>query len=329
MHTGWLLYQDALDASGYDDDFYWFWFDSKGLKKCGTTKKINGKTYSFDPYGAMEYEWVDTTVGGSSPGWFSAAEDGHLAKSQWIWTDNENLSHDGGDDNHWWYAEKQGNLAVDKVKKINGKWYAFDANGEMEWGFVWLTTPSVKTTGAKPIDFIVDSDGHRVNDPSDIESSVIKSINMDDEKAYLHFFSNDEEKDGSMKTGYNIKIELYDDDFTFGFDKNSGCALNGVDKNKLYYNGILMTADDNRYAAVEVPEKSGKYYLVSSNGTRMKATSRTYKDDSDVYWYVEKGTDKGGFTLWYADSADAAKKHGTGTDKDGNIATEWTGEIVK
>ena len=31
LYTGWLLYQDGLDASGYDDEFYWFWFDSKGL----------------------------------------------------------------------------------------------------------------------------------------------------------------------------------------------------------------------------------------------------------------------------------------------------------
>jgi glucan-binding YG repeat protein len=318
MHTGWLLYQDALDASGYDDEFYWFWFDSKGLKKTNATKKINGKTYAFDPNGAMEKEWAKATISGvSTEGWFSAAEDGHLAKSQWIWTDNEDLSHDGGDDNHWWYANKNGFLVKNQTKKINGKWYVFDENGEMAWGLVWLTEKSVKTDGSKMNNVLVDSKGVRVNDPEDISSADIYDVDMAGEGAYLHFFSNDEEKDGSMKTGTSIKITLYDDDFTFGFDKNSGCAYNEIYKNKLYINGILQTADDNRYAPIKW---DGGYRLVSGNGTVMKASqSRTYKDADDIYWYVPKDGE-----LYYGETAKAAK----GEDKD-YPQHEYAGEVVK
>jgi glucan-binding YG repeat protein len=297
MYTGWLLYQDALDASGYDDEFYWFWFDSKGLKKCNATKKINGKTYAFDPNGAMEYEWTDATISDEATvGWFSAAEDGHLAKSQWIWASEEDFT--GKDDNRWWYADKHGFLTKDCTKKINGKWYAFDDIGRMKYGLVWLSTESVKDSSATVT---------AAEDPEDVKSADIYASSD-----YLHFFSNDEEKDGSMKTGYNIKIELFDDDFTFGFDKNSGCALDGVVKNKLYRKGILQTADDNRYAPVDYDG----YYLVSGNGTVMKASqSRTYKDADDIYWYIpEDGT------LYYAASAKAAKE---GSDKDGNTRKLW------
>jgi hypothetical protein len=299
MHTGWLLYQDALDASGYDDEFYWFWFDSKGLKKTGATKKINGKTYAFDANGAMEYEWTTATISNDSTlGWFSAAEDGHLAKSQWIWASEEDIT--GSDDDRWWYADKHGYLTKDQTKKINGKWYAFDDIGRMKWGLVWLNTESVKAADAKPVDWA---------DPADVKSTEIYESSN-----YLHFFSNDEEKDGSMKTGYNIKIELFDDDFTFGFDKNSGCAYDGVVKNKLYAKGILQTADDNRYLAVEY---AGSKYLVSGNGTVMKASqSRTYKDADDVYWFVSSDGE-----LYYADSANAAKLASDGAEYKANDGT--------
>jgi glucan-binding YG repeat protein len=315
MHTGWLLYQDAIDAEGYDDEFYWFWFDSKGLKKTNSTKKINGKTYAFDINGAMEYEWTDATYSNkSTQGWFSAAEDGHLAKNQWIWASEEDVLNDGSDDDRWWYADKNGFLIRNQTKKINGKWYAFDEYGRMKWGLVFTNNKSAKIT-----DKFTDLYAF---DPGDISSDEIldakfhegQKDEVDLDGLYMYLFSLDEEKDGSMKTGYNVKVELYDDDFTFGFDKNSGAAYNGVVKNKLYINGILQTADDNRYKAVAFDSKD---YLVSSNGTVMKASqSRTYKDSEDVYWFVASDG------LYYADNANAAKLAENGktyTDKDGNV----------
>ncbi len=275
MYTGWLLYQDALDASGYDDEFYWFWFNSKGEKFSDGKKKINGKHYAFDGFGAMKYEWVDTvTIGDTTLGWFNAAEDGHLAKSQWIWATNEDID----EDDHWWYADKHGDLVTNCTKKINGKWYAFDGDGKMAWGFVWLSKESVKDSKAE---YLKEMDPSKAHSEDDI-------LGKWSETNSLHFFSNDEEKDGSMKTG-TVKIELYDDDFTFGFDKNTGAALNGVEKNKLYDNGILLTAGDNRY---EVVEWDSKEFLVSGNGTVMKAGSRTYKDADDRYYGVKKALGK-------------------------------------
>ncbi len=298
MHTGWLLYQDAIDAEGYDDEYYWFWFASDGLKRVDSTKKINGKTYKFDVNGAMEYEWVEgTTIGEGTTGWFNSQDDGHLAKSQWIWTDNEDRAWGGDDDDHWWYADKHGDLVENTTKKINGKWYAFMPQGQMAWGFVWLNDPSVKTA-----DGVISYE-----DPADMKSdSITGQYGIG---GYLHFFSNDEEKDGSMKTGYSIKLELYDDTYTFGFDKNTGCAFNGIEKNKLYDNGLLLTDGDNRY---EVVEFNGNDFLVSGNGTVIKAGSRTYKDADDWYYGVKSANDEkdpdAGYVIVDGPDADSVKK---------------------
>jgi glucan-binding YG repeat protein len=310
MYTGWLLYQDALDASGYDDEFYWFWFDSKGLKYDNPVKKkkINGKHYAFDGFGVMLYEWVDTvTIGNTTLGWFNAAEDGHLAKSTWIWASEEDVLNNGDDDNRWWYADKHGDLITSQTKKINSKWYVFDSYGRMKWGLVWTDKKSVKDT-SKIADLVA-------KDPADVTAEEIYAGELNDGTVlppYMYLFSLDEEKDGSMKNGQSIKVELYDDDYTLGFDKNSGLALDGIEKNKLYVCGILQAASDNKYDVAE--GSNGKLYLVSSNGTRMKATKRTYKDGDDNYYYVEEGTDKDGYTIYVAQSSKAAKG-----DKDDDV----------
>ncbi len=285
MYTGWLLYQDALDASGYDDEFYWFWFNSKGIKFTDGKKKINGKHYAFDGFGAMLYEWVDTvTISQTTLGWFNAAEDGHLAKSTWIWASEEDVVNNGDDDNRWWYADKHGDLITDQTKKINSKWYVFDDYGRMKWGFVWTNHDTVKDTSKFGGALVA-------ADPADVSADEIYKGELKDGTIlpdYMYLFSLDEEKDGSMKNGQSIKVELYDDDYTLGFDKNKGTALDGVVKNKLYCRGILQTAGDNRYDCIDI---GGKEFLVSSNGTVMKAGSRTYKDADDLYWGVKSAND--------------------------------------
>jgi glucan-binding YG repeat protein len=296
MYTGWLLYTDALDAQGYDDQYYWFHFKSNGEKRHDTTNKINGKQYTFDSNGVMLHDWQLATIGKTSTGakaeeygYFSTEDDGALKKNVWVWSDVDGKV--GGDgDNHWWWVNKSGVRFTDGTKKINGKWYAFDAEGVMQWGLVWLDKDTVKAG--------VDASVVEQADPQDVDASEIYKKGEN-----LFFFSNDEEKDGSMKTGANVRIELYDDTYTFGFDKNSGKAYNGVKNNKLYRNGILQTADDNKYAL-----SWDKEYLVSSNGTVMKPSkTRTYKDADDMFWGVGKDGEVIGPKAEKKDVTDALK----------------------
>ena len=80
--------------------------------------------------------------------------------------------------------------------------------------------------------------------------------NTDDSTEALYYFG-DEETDGSMKTGKNIKIELDDGEtYTFGFEKN-GKAIDGLEgKTKIYKNGLLLTASsDYNYQALNATFK--------------------------------------------------------------------------
>jgi len=306
MYTGWLLYTDALDATGYDDQYYWFHFKSSGVKRANQTAKINGKQYTFDQFGVMLHDWQLATIGKTSTGakaedygYFSDEDDGSLKKNVWIWSDVDGKV--GGDgDNHWWWVNKSGVRFTDGVKKINGKFYAFDRDGVMQWGLVYLTDKSAKATNVS-----VEYDGKepKAYDPEDLTKEQIEGGTLG---KYLYFFSTDEEKDGSMKTGANIRIELWDDTYTFGFDKNTGLAYHGVKNNKLYNHGILQTVEDNKYDAITV---GGKEYLVSSNGTVMKPSkTRTYKDANDEYWGVAKDGTVIGPEAEKSDVTDALKK---------------------
>ena len=107
-----------------------------------------------------------------------------------------------------------------------------------------------------------------------------------------------------MKTG-TIKIELADDEYTFCFTKNTGAAKNGYDSSnkKVYNNGILEKADDDKYSVVK-DEKSGYSYLVGSTGSVVKTVNK-YKDANDKYYVYNKTSD--GWEIGSTYNEDAAK----------------------
>jgi len=119
----------------------------------------------------------------------------------------------------------------------------------------------------------------------------------------LHWFSDDEEHDGSMKTG-TIKIELADDTYTFNFAKTTGAAKHGIDSKKIYNNGILEKGGDDKYKVVEY---DGKQYLVGTTGSIVTSGGR-YKDANDLYYIVKKGgsIDKG-YEIYRTSDEDTAK----------------------
>ncbi len=295
-HTGWLRYEDGFDNEDYDDDYYWFYFLSDGKKKVDGTKKVNGKTYAFDEYGVMITEFTsdDGTSTSATPSqskyYSDNLEDGSLKKSAWIRTSMpdswEGL--DGyDDDDHWFRTNSRGVLLTNTTKKINGKWYAFDSYGVMADGLVLLAYEGVSnnadTSNTNFIGYIDEDDWTADNIYNDItfEENATGVSN----KGYLYYFSGDEEKDGSMKTGSSVKISLADDDYKFYFNKTTGQAIDGVKNNKLYRNGILQEASsDNKYEIAE-DATNGYQYLVNTSGTVCKAR-RTYKDGNDTYFGV-------------------------------------------
>ncbi|MDO4961054.1 MAG: hypothetical protein Q4E57_04265 [Eubacteriales bacterium] len=279
-HTGWLQYTDAL--TDYDWDYYWFYFNtSNGKKVTNQVKSINGKKYSFKDNGIMNKEWATATVSGdSTTTWFNALSDGHMGKNQWIWnkpyegvTVAKNQEALDNEDKKWFRTNASGALIKGTSKKINSKWYVFDTDGAMQYGLVVLNQAGVS--------------GCSWVETYDMDEITKSDIVTKAPGEALHFFSADEEKDGSMKTG-TIKIEIADDTYTFCFAKTTGAAKVGVDSStkKIYNNGILEKAGDDKYKAIEVDRT--KLYLVGSTGSIVTSAGK-YKDANDMYYIIAKG----------------------------------------
>ncbi|MBE6004419.1 MAG: hypothetical protein E7232_10120 [Lachnospiraceae bacterium] len=339
MQTGWL----QLTVTDDDDTKeYWFNFKNDGKKRENTRKKINGVYYHFDEDGHMLTDWSVKTQSVEDAGGASASElyyvngDGGERKNKWVWAvpDEHYIKSDYDDDEYsWWYFGKNGSLTHNQIKKVNGKKYAFDKYGRMLKDFVAVDNGDVvKLKGASDHtrdaiiagNFIVDDD---------FTSSL--SANAD-----IYYFSNDEEKDGSMKKGYQT-IELEDGTYQFYFNTSNGKAYNEyVSKIKKYVvNGLVLapsTDDDSNYAAVVLSgsqptdlvfgSSTVGNILVNKAGTVVKKKVKL-KDNNDAYYVVNKD----GKVLAYFASEDEYNSAIEYEDKKGNtkkisIKTSWLNE---
>ena len=306
-HTGWLQYTDALTDK--DDDYYWFYFNtSNGKKVKGQEKTINGKKYSFDSDGIMDFKWTTASGTTDTQKWFGTLEDGSLAKNKWIWNkpyeqvkNSANYEDYEDETPRWFRTDAGGNLIKNKTKKVNSKWYVFDEDGVMLTGLVALDDEDGSVSGASYL---------KEYDMDEVTADDLKADNYG--KA-LHYFSEDEEKDGSMKTG-TMKIELADDEYTFCFTKTTGAAKHGYDSSskKVYNNGMLQKAGDDKYK-VKTDVTTGNDYLVGSTGSIVKNVSK-YKDANDKYYvYLKTGTTS--WAIYSTLSEDDAKAVINATDK--------------
>ena len=325
MHTGWLQYMDGSDlqstVSGKDYadmDEMWFYFKPSNGEKVKTgdnevkEQTINGNKYGFDENGVMVYDWQveDATSNTATVSkYFSDQTDGHLRKKTWIYAvPSEEIDEDDYNDDQyrWFYADATGKVYRDTLKTINGKKYLFNEDGIMLSGLQVLTDDK-KPAGTAAIE----------DDNDEITPDSIKDATTD----MIYYFSGDEEGDGSMKTGKNIKIELDDGEtYTFGFEK-TGKAINGLeDKTKIYKNGLLLTASsDYNYQALTgtfagdsngtpdeyvleekadlsfVESNAKSNYVISKSGSVLKKGSYV-KDADDNYYAVNDNGEVAFFT---------------------------------
>ena len=256
MHQGWLQYMDGSDIEDWYEDLseMWFYFNPSNGKKVSDndSKTIDGNKYAFDVNGVMVSGWDDVTTTSTPEKYFNGDTEGWLTRGGWIWAvPAEDIDPDDYDDDQyrWFYAGSNGKVVTDDLKTISGKKYIFNSVGIMKSGLIVLDA-------ADP-DTIVDLVDEEETDGTDIMAGSF--TNEDGAKATIDgnlYYFGDEETDGSMKTGKNITIELSDDTYTFGFQKN-GKAYNGEESNKIYLNGVLVEASsDYRYQAVSTAFES-------------------------------------------------------------------------
>ena len=333
---------DAKDQPG--DDFWdedqerWFYFKASGKKQGeSTNKKINGKKYGFDEYGRMVASWNTTltpvdkdatasnmatvnnayvNIATSAQGtetytesfmYFSNPEDGARYTKGWFKVVPGYYLHQGkyeDDSEYWYYADGDGNLVANEIKRIKGKKYGFDEYGRMISGLALL-----HMNNDTDIDFKIADDDD--TDPYDTESkfneTAAKYAGQNDYRFYYFGGS----YDGSMKTGKQT-IDLDSDKFTFKFQTKSelkGAGINGEDDDKYYLGGKLVKADkEDKFMIVSIDSIGNVEAgygssasdslqvkvkdLINNNNLFTKVTSTTdpdYKKEAQV-WVAAKDT---------------------------------------
>lgn len=297
LRAQWMEYMDATDASsnveGIDYDDYgslWLYFDANGKKYSApdtadtVEKTVNGYKYSFDQNGVMLSSFVPATAGTATQNkYFSSESSGYLKKNTWIYAiPTESMDpEDYEEENYrWFYAGSTGKLYTSDIKKINGKKYLFDELGRMRSGFVVLGKDDEILAS-----FDLNEDELSSEDFLQDDGAVASALAAG---GALYYFGNDEETDGSMKTGKSVAIALSDDTWKFGFDNNGKAyGTDGTEavSGKYYKNGLLLAANaDDRYAVLETADGSKK--VVGTNGSVSEGSHRLVKDGNDCYLLI-------------------------------------------
>ena len=344
--------EPSVEDDDADADEYWYYFKSSGKAQTGKGTNIKGQTYLFDTDGRMLTGWVagsksnvdnkmryaeiggeDSTVELSEckdgDVYFCGDEDdGHAKKNKWFKTWKPSTYDDADEDNdeYWYWIDKDGKVFIpsgsnaakghkykltdaeleDKAtltsinkKKVNSKDYFFNQDGEMLSQFIEVTTAS-----------------------GDLQNG-------------MYYFGGDD--DGSMKTGSQSIKDDNGDTYKFyfgtkstsGYDKK-GVGITGNKSNKLYYKGLLITADDYKYQIADI---EGKKFIVNKNGS-IQHSNVEYKDDDEVIIdaknvavkYVTTGADQWKYSIDEAtsDLDNANKKEAISLDVMKN-----TGKVVE
>lgn len=308
--TGWV--QMTVDTTGVSDDgdseTYWFYFDGNGKKQTSKKKTINGATYYFDEYGRMVDDWTQKTTDASGNNVYSSVNsdstandityvngDGAVRKNQWVWAvpaeDYDQTDYDD-DDYSWWWTQANGSIFKDGLKKIKGKYYAFDAKGRMLSGVV-LNEGS---------HYYQDQNKNMTGDDwTDLTGAEFKAYTT----TGVFYLFGDEEKDGSRKTGYQ-NVEFDDDTYQMYFGTNGKATTGYVTKIKKFTkNGIILKADNDNsnYAVVKIGATATtldaddveyvnagfsdeSYVLVNASGTVQK-NAKNLKDNNDLYYFTD------------------------------------------
>ena len=108
-----------------DEDGIWHYYDSDDEMVEDEWRKDGSKWFYLDEDGNMLTDsWVDDE--------YYVGSDGAMLKNAWIkTTPDEDISDPDEDGDHWYYFDSKGKKVTDDSKKINGKTYYFDEDGQM------------------------------------------------------------------------------------------------------------------------------------------------------------------------------------------------------
>ena len=323
VENAWVWdYAPDVDADEADSDDYehWYWMGSDGHPDTGKKNNIEGQTYLFGENGRMLTGWVATTDSNYSDKdayvsiqktvededqftdlkdiasyggevYYCTEDDGHVKKNKWIKLWNTEDAYDVDDDNtqYWFYIEKTGEVYVPSSN---------DADAITEAVKHKFEDGKIVENGNNPGIEVIK---HRVNgkdyffnrDGEMISNFILVEEASDDLKAGLYYLGGSD--DGVMKTG---SVSIADDTgesyrFYFGTkdsEGGKGVGYTGNKSGKLYYDGMLITANDYKYAVVEVTDSV--CFIVNQSGS-IQHSNTSYKEDGDTLIRTKFDADEG------------------------------------
>ncbi|MDO4294614.1 MAG: glucan-binding protein [bacterium] len=285
------LADDSDDTDPEDDGEGWYYFNNKGKKVTGDEKKINGKYYRFDDDGKMVDGWYED---GEDVYYYGDEDDG-ARKTGWLYleadTDDDGVDVDIDDDDNydteaWYYFDSKGVRVEGNKKKINGKWYAFNDHGQMQYGWVikdgWSKDNGQATSSDASIDdlwyMFGEDNGARVNGFIKIDGS--EYLGQDSNNNW-YYFDDGEAEHATASDSVAIPLQgSTDSTFTRRIAK---IKLEGkyfaFDQNGKMKTGIQAIRDDNADGGYEV------YYFDSDGYMKTGKINSVEEDDDDTYTY--------------------------------------------
>ena len=112
-----------------DEDGIWHYYDSDDEMVEDEWRKDGSEWFYLDEDGNMLTDsWVDDE--------YYVNEKGIMLKNAWVKTTaDEDVSDPEDDGDHWYYFDSKGKKVTSEDKKINGKTYYFNEDGEMLYGW--------------------------------------------------------------------------------------------------------------------------------------------------------------------------------------------------
>ena len=309
--SGAKITNDWRLTTPYDDDTAdeeWYYFKSNGKRAENEKITYKGKTYYFDTDGKMLTGWVTTgdsatsvneATGYEKDHTFYCDETGARVEGAWVKDTEPGTDDDDADaDEYWYYLKKAtGKPATGKQSNLNGQIYLFNAEGQMQHG--WVAEDVATSSNVKFYQL----------DEEDDEKE------MKTAKGEVYYCG--DEDDGHAKKNKWVKTwlpndtnEEEDDKKWFWFDKE----------------GKLFRANTGKNTAAATASNAWKYKL--DEGTLVKDANEAEtiigkkKVNSKDYWFTGDGVMLSKFYLindamyYFGGSDDGSMKTGSQSIKD-------------
>lgn len=329
MSKAWVYtYAPSVDLDDIDseDEEHWYWIKSSGKPATGKTSSINGETYFFDEEGKMLTGWIAALTASNADkvvtyyaeiwendedldGYFDtelsayaenevyfAREDGHMKKNGWVceYNNMDFGADDSDNDQYWFYINSTGKVYIpDGKDAFSADRYDFDDAEEGSWA------EAFSKNNYKTYDGGLKVTAKKINSKTywfDQNGQMMSDFVMDNTTGLMYYFGgwNDGvRKDGSQSIA-DDNGETYrfyfatDDDAADGYYNAAG--INGAKNGKLYENGMLVKATEDKYETktVTVSYSDGNEtvtkeatFIVNKSGT-IQSSAKEYEEDDDV-----------------------------------------------